>query len=434
VTEDPLSIQFIGHIDSVLTSGEWPKWRNSRLHDRETLVANARAWCASSYWNLHTPNLEDWKEIVQDISASRLTVDALAEMAGANSRRISFPPIPLFEREQMHDMIGILQDPLAAAVLAEQLASTNSLLTVQPDEVPKICWDRMQPQLRERLEYPAWRWLVFTPDANGKPWPGDRGMDALWGLEGSRRDEALRLLEAAATETVQTGAANKGAAIVLDSFARLRNPKAPLVTRLETFPTDVDRKLSDLRSEIFGKEARPAEYERLCRELFDEPLDLRQWKALEEKVRQRTMESREPHPLSAMADYLREQDFSIALDQATWEKFIVVLQKCGGLLELRKTEALRPLPALELAASIRSNVNIGAVAVDLIAHAGPHRRNRAWWASLKAGLRPMVRRGGWTLANDRTHRAIAAVASQSRWLVTAERQALENGFAQEIPR
>src|SRR5271166_6538552 len=87
-------------VDSGLTDGTWRAWRDA-LSPAER-VEGAKAWCASSHWKAHTPHLEDWKAVVSDLKQHALSeagVEAMSQEGGA----APFPPVPLFEDEQVRD-------------------------------------------------------------------------------------------------------------------------------------------------------------------------------------------------------------------------------------------------------------------------------------------------------------------------------------------
>jgi hypothetical protein len=425
MTEDPPSIQSNGYIDAVVDRGEWLQWRDSQSHPPERLREAAIAWCKSPLWNRCTPWLEDWKQIVQDICPGSLSADELAQMAGANSRGICFPPIPLFEAEQAYDMIGGLLDPLAVAVFAEQLAAVSSFLPAGEPEMPRACWEKTSPNVRQRIEYPAWRWLVFVPEPIGGPWPSRREFDALLQIQGSRRDEALQRLEAAARQSGQAG--DHDAEAVLEWFAEIAGKE-------DATGSGSAGVLTGSIAAQPGNEPAPPDLERLCRALFEGPLDRTQWKAVEALARGRGPGAAEAHPLSAMTQYLREQNIPEEQDAGAWEKLKSVLTECGGLLDVPEGGGSRPLPALELAASVLSTVSIGNVAVELIDLARTQKEKADWWRALRAGLEPKVRRDRSLNVNDRVGPAIDRInwRCTRNWLKPAEKQAFEIGFAQEI--
>ncbi len=431
VTEESLSIQFRNEIDEILAGSQWGQWRIKRSNDRRLLEAGARAWCVSSHWDSHTPPLEDWKEVFQDIRSARLTADVLAEMAAASKRRICFPPIPLFEREQVIDVIGSLMDPVAVAVMAEQISQFDSLLTVKHDEIPRTCWEMMPSQSRARWEYPAWRWLVFVPDAGPMPWPSDAGFTMLSTLQHPRQAEALRWLEASAAEAVSHRGPDPRAVRIATHFAELRGPSA--VVELQALlrrdaPGTAPFELPP-QDEIPDSEL--GRNERLCIGLFEGPLDMSQWRVAEFEAKF-PPNGAAPHPIAQMVDFLRQRYLPESLDQEAWTRLATVLRECGGLLDANARDRCRPLPVLELAASIRSTASLGEVAIDLISVAGDRRSDPRWWRALRAELRPLVRRTEWMLANDRIAQAVAAVEWRAQWLNADERQAFDTGFAREL--
>src|SRR5579872_391225 len=95
-------------MDSILAKAEWEQWR-AKQFSPALLAAAARAWCTSSYWSRHTPRLENWKIVVRDLGSETLSEATIASMAEANEHRLPFPAIPLFEKEQVQDLCGIVQ-------------------------------------------------------------------------------------------------------------------------------------------------------------------------------------------------------------------------------------------------------------------------------------------------------------------------------------
>jgi hypothetical protein len=151
-----------------------------------------------------------------------------------------------------------------------------------------------------------------------------------------------------------------------------------------------------------------------------------EWEELEAEAERRAGQGLERHPLSEMAHWMQELDLPIGLDDQAWENIALVFEQCPGLMKAEVALGLLPLPALELAACVRSTVSIGEVAVGLVLLAEKHRADTAWWEALWAGLQqPLARRGGWPLANDRPGFAKDAVRAQRRWLSEPERNALD---------
>jgi hypothetical protein len=438
VTEEPLPIRVQSEIDSILASGQWGQWRSKWLNDREALVASARAWCVSSHWDSHTPRLEDWKQVSKDIASARLSSAVLAEMATTSKRRICFPPIPFFELEQLDEIIKGLSDPVAVAVIAEQVSQFNSLLAVPQREIARTCWGMMTPLQQNMWQYSAWCWMVAVPDAHPLPWPSDGGFAKLSKAQYSRREETLRRLESAAVEAMRNGDRDSDAIRTARNFAQARGPAA--VAELEALlrkpepvaaPPQITTPQAEPELEDTTDDSQLGRHERLCMGLFQYPPDLNEWRAVESEANNSANGRSQPHPLIVMADFLRGRQFPEPLDREAWSRFAKVLKECNGLLDVNPADRSRSLPVLELVASIRSTVSLGEVAVDLITVAGTRRADPAWWRALKAELRPQMRREGWIRANDRISFATAAVEWRARWLTPVERLAFESGFAPE---
>ncbi len=416
-------------IANALASGSWPEWRSSRAHEPRRLADGARSWCVSPYWDRHTPRLEDWKCIVADMAAEGLSADGLSFLAAATPRRLAFPVIPLFELEQLSDLVGVVTDPAAAAVLAAQPAATDCLLSTVRHDVLRLCWERMARQFNDPIEYSAWRWMALDHSVEGQAWPSPAGIQALYRMKGSRRDEALQSLEAAARAAVESGAGEQGAAVVIKELERLRS--GPSAQRdAPQYRGSLDsgelRTATGVAKAQSGEE-RSAAAQEICRELFYGPVDVSKWDVLAGEIANWSPEGNIVHPMAFLVDYLRQAELPVALDQRAWERFSAVIQDRRGLLGV--AEPGSPPPAFELAVSRRSELSMGQVAIELMQLAGDLRRDPAWWAAVKAGLRPMVRRAGWHVANDRIDLAVSAVTAQARLLSSIEQQALAEGFA-----
>jgi hypothetical protein len=391
-------------VDAILLQGAWSRWLSLQQSNPQKRAAAARAWCASSYWNSHTPALEDWKTTVVDLASDGLSRTSLAEMANSD-RNLTFPAIPLFENEQVRDLCGLLSDTDSALIFSVGLASGPDLLTFKAKEAPEACWHLLNPAVRGDLDYAAWSWLLAASGvSNESTWPSRQSLRALWNFEHAKRARAIELLEQAARQSQ-----DPAAALVLLEISALRG-------------TPDDDESPELLS---------ASYESIAESLFDSTAHHSQWKVVESAIVARKSISAEPHPLSVMVKHLRMSDIPAEQDERAWSKLQAILTRFSTLLEVDTADPTQPLPALELAACVRSTMPVGEVAVALIRVAGVHRRNAHWWAALRTGLERCIRRSGWALANDRTSLAIAAVRSQARWLSEMEALALDDGFKLE---
>jgi hypothetical protein len=381
-------------INAILEGGEWDRWRNTQLGDVVKLTVGARAWCASSYWDRHTPPLEAWKVVVADLAHEGLSEAALTQIAGGSGRKTPFPPIPLFEDEQVRDVCQILTDADAAAAMAEALSGAESLLTVGRKEAPQLCWEAMNPNIKAGLDFSAWRWMFSGEPSKPLSLPGREGVAALWNGTSPRRAEAIRrlkLVTSSTPETVADGSAEK------DSM------------RMRDDPGNRNRLL--------------------CDSLFGASFDPTHWKAIEQDALSRTEASSGPHPLSEMATHLRNQDYPVEVHETAWSRLRQVFAGYHGLLDIDGLSSANPLPALELSAAVCPERTIGKIATDLVLMAAECRQKASWWRALKAGLQPMVRRGGWRHANDRANLAERILRLQTNWLSVNEASAMETGFS-----
>ncbi len=199
------SSALIWELDQKLSQDEWLKWRDSIQNQDEQRSEAAKAWCISSHWNEHTPNLEDWKIVSGDLQQCALTASDLSWMAAAAARPICIPLIPFFEDEQLADLIHGLNDPEAVAVLANQVYSSDSMMTIGPSGGLRFCWARMKDALKEQLEFQAWRWLLDNQGDESIEWPSDSGFDALSRFPGEGSRDGLERLQVAVLEGLDRG-------------------------------------------------------------------------------------------------------------------------------------------------------------------------------------------------------------------------------------
>src|SRR5262249_20314450 len=90
------------------------------------------------------------------------------------------------------------------------------------------------------------------------------------------------------------------------------------------------------------------------------------------------------------------------------------------------------LPALDLAACVRSETTIGEVALGIVSLAKHDlRRQPGWWQSLFAGLQPKCRRNGAGNAGDHYKTAIRVVQLHAPWLIREEAEAMRTGLSRE---
>jgi len=381
-------------MDSILAKAEWEQWR-AKQSDPERIAAAARAWCTSSYWKNHTPRLEVWKIVVNDLGMAIFTDAVLSEMAEMNDHRLPFPPIPLFENEQVQDLCRIMLNADTAVALAERLEESNSLLTVDPSEAPQQCWDFLSAPARRGIDFAAWQWL-FSGRESQVPLPSQPGVAWLTSIKSPRRAEALQRLEEAYRGRVTVVVEPEG-------------DPAPAV---------------DTESV-----ARRERNQRLARELFTGYPDLDVWKQVREDACARQPESSAgPHPLAEMTEYLRGHEFSVALDNDAWKRLAYVFREHPRLLEIDRANPASPLPALELACSVRSTMTPGNVALGLLPFAGACKRSESWWKAVRLALRPMPRRDGFHSANDRWLTAIQALKLHARDLDPIEQAAMNIGL------
>jgi hypothetical protein len=152
-------------------------------------------------------------------------------------------------------------------------------------------------------------------------------------------------------------------------------------------------------------------------EQFGGPIDAQPWARLEAEARNRTSGASGPHPLTRLTQYIQSHDFPVAWEDGVWDRLQSILRQYPGLLDLDGAYPENPLPALSLAASIRSSRTIGEVALGLVPLAAGYRGRSDWWKAVRAGLRPMPRRAGLGNAGDRLDTAVRVLKLSG---VTAE--------------
>lgn len=411
-------------IESILADGQWEQWREAHSEDSVTLAAGARAWWASARWKMHTPALEDWKISVEDLGREALTEAALEEMAAA-SHGLPFPPIPLFEDEQARDLCQVLAGPEAAAALVDLLRDASStLLAIDPAATALRCWEDLAPQAKAGLGFAAWQWMLsdhVVPRRDSLP--SAEEVAALTNRESLRSTAAVRKLEQAVRERLESRGDVEPALAVADALSLWRQPEflewaVRHYARHGGPPSFRQR----LESAVAASRAKsPAEDAPLTAclkglglatgsgdvvEQFGGPIDGQAWARLEAEARNRTPGASGPHPLTSVTQYIQSHDFPVAWEDGVWDRLQSILSQYPGLLELDGAHPENPLPALQLAASIRSSRTIGEVALGLLPVAVSYRSRPDWWKAVRAGLRPMPRRAGLGNAGDRPDTAV----------------------------
>jgi hypothetical protein len=397
-------------MDSILQTSGWEEWRAVHRGDPEMLAAGGRQWCASSYWNKHTPQLENWKTVVSDLRSQAVTEEMLLEMAGACKRPLPFPAIPLFEAEQVRDFCGVLYDADAAAALGERLATNGLLLAVDLHNAARYCWDSLSSDVKQGLDFEAWLWMFS--ESLPALLPNGASVPELARVSTPRRKAAVRRLE----EAIQDRGGSNYPAQEVEAVA------AALAATSAAPPP----------SEFAAEDS--VVYQRAAKQLFDGVSDSAEWEPMQAAAASRRQDSSSPHPLAEMTRYLRENDFPVALDDLAWKALQETLVRFPRLLEIDGADPGAPLPALQLACSVRSTVTPGLVALGLLPLAGGCRRERLWWTAVAAALRPAPRRGGWGNANDRWKTAIQTVKLGAAGLDEEERTAMSAGLVGENER
>jgi hypothetical protein len=404
-------------MDSILERAEWEQWRSKQEADPVILAAAARAWCTSSFWKSHTPRLENWKIVVSDLGSEALTESAVEAMAAANGNHLPFPPIPMFEYEQVQDLCGIMPDADAAVALAEKLEANDQLLTLEPSEAAMRCFEYVSATAKRGIDYPAWLWMMNPSASRPQPWPTREGLEGLRALASPRRGAALRRLEEefrnrkAREQQAAEAAANEAAA---KQSAEAQSAETQATAQTE------DTRTSRTRNE------------QLAAGLFEGTPDYGSWAQVAAEVRRRPPRAGTPHPLAEMTQYLREHDFPSSRDGAAWNALSKIFGSYPELLEIDRAEPEAPLPALELACMVRSTVTPGTVALGLLVLAGVCKRSAAWWRAVRPALEPKQRRGGWRNANDKGETAIRVLLLRSRELDQAEAAAMRTGFSRAL--
>ena len=436
-------------VTAILESGNWRSWQAS-LSDPLRRAQEARAWCISSHWKFHTPPLEDWKAIVEDLRGVGLPESAVTEMAQASDRGLPFPAIPLFEDEQIGDFCGLLSEPEAAIVVAEGIEAHDGWLSVDPAGIAARCWQSLTTQGQGGLGFGAWQWMLDHAASRRAPLPSPEQAATLVGSAGRLRSKAAVALREAVQEQIESDAGVDEALRVADAmslwhdarfvewavalFAAAGRPTA-LRQRLEAAlaggTTVGDPAIVERLQELGLTLPSSGRYGEIAAALFDAPPEREDWSAIESEVRQRAADSAGLHPLAEMAAHLRDSDLDVDDEDRAWKHLQMVLQAFPALLEVDEARPERPLPALELAATIRSATTIGTVALGLVEIAGEYRSQPRWWRALSAGLHPTPRRGGFGHANDRFDVAVRVLRLQANWLLDAETKALQAGFIEK---
>ncbi len=410
-------------IESILADDHCKQCREDHYEYSATLAAGARAWCTSGRWKMHTPALEDWKISVEDLGREALTEASVEEMASAG-RGLPFPPIPFFEDEQARDLCQILTGPEAAAALVDRLHDASpTLLAIDPAAAAVRCWENLVPHAKAGLGFVAWQWMLadhVVPRRDSLPSPEDA--TALANRESLRSAAAVRNLEQAARERLESRADVEPALAVADALSLWNRPEflewaVRHYARHGGPPSFRQR----LESAVASRAKPPAEDAPLTAclkglglaassgdavEQFAGPIDAQPWARLEAEARNRTPRVSGPHPLTTLTQYIQSHDFPVAWEDGVWDRLQSFLRLYPGLLDLDGAHPENPLPALQLAASIRSSKTIGEVALGLVALADGCRGRSDWWKAVRAGLRPMARRAGLGNAGDSLDTAV----------------------------
>ena len=132
VAEDPITA-----VSTMLSSGQWTKWRDGTRLDPSSLQDAALAWYQNAYWKKHEPFLEDWVLVLRDLSSFN-EAEAL----------VSFPRIEFLENDQRR-------------MLAERTATMA--VPAVPPHAERVQHPPPEPEYRSLLRR-VWPWSRNADD------------------------------------------------------------------------------------------------------------------------------------------------------------------------------------------------------------------------------------------------------------------------------
>jgi hypothetical protein len=419
-----------------------------------------------------TPALEDWRAVMADLpgNLSGRAVKRLRTEGGIRYR--PWPWVPLFEEEQLQDLIAKAADLGALAELAEDVQAEEVFRDLG---VPSHRYVLAHSSFATKLPDGALAWLMY-PRPHPLPPPLDLPSSGrLWRAAGHRESEALEArLEAlkaalrigeieavldAADEPDLWGRGEFLAELadwmcargsladigsdVADRINRSLNgvpshyPEEPSLKLIHELDRNFLSRAARLLSPSLHDEVQRATLlETVLRALAQGSEDAGCWQELEAEVA-RSLASDEaggPHPLAELARQIRElpPGERWAIRERGWATFAAAAQRFPGLLGFHlRSRAI--LPAFDLAASLSYPGGWGSAALQVIDHPGSRgqRWKLEWWMGIVSGLRTWQRRSGAGDPEDRDDAALGLIRERLSELGEKEWELFEDALERE---
>lgn len=467
--------------DDLVGTGWWYFWRRrSRLAAAEPEVAqrSAIAWLASDVWTGGMgveATLEAWKQALADLP-EKLSGPEMARLRGVTDKR-RWPWIPPFEEEQLDALITRAEDLGALAELAEALRSDESVI---PAGMPAHEYILARSRFAQKLAPGALGWLLEGRYGSQLPTlslehsaflyqhashrearaldarvrsvanrleqsPGEAlkaaGEPSLWS-----RGEFLTLVGGWMNRKGSFSQIGKDAAVWIDQHIE-GEPASPV-------PSPSRKLVGELVAKRLNRAARllQPEFQRVAQQeaLADEEIEALLagdyqapcWRELAEKVDRMQKDgsaSREPHPLSLLAERIRGAR-GLTLEQRQrlaargWDTFERVANGNPVLMKSLLKE-FPGLPHFDLAASLLGPGALGKafLTVGLAAANRGWREDVKWWRRLLTAMRDFKWHRDMASAEDRHEVAMARVSDTLDALSGRELWALSQAVRLESP-
>lgn len=413
--------------DSLVRAGRWLSWR---VAERDVWLSEMSAQECAVVW-LSTPNstpsLEEWNHVMQDLG--QISVENLEEIRSqSKARKPPWPPVPLFEEQQLADLVGRCPADLGiGAELAEMIGSGN-------DAYSRVL-RHFQAKHNILVSDEAFRCL-----GRGESAPALLGIQEaseLVRFAGDRRPQALAVLGSAVLRNLSNNvdeaerAANNArlwdsapfirvlaswlarARLSMDRPADLK-ALAMLERHVQDSWVGIERPSPELeqQAESYAKKglARLADF--LCPDLYRKLVyalvrgDASDsgWKKLVEEVQGFKNRDIKRHPLLLMAEKTRRLPLEeqCLMDENGWSTFKKVCSSLPGTIRfLAAWEGV--LPIIHLAVALRDDVGLGKIAAGILylKSAGAYFGDEAWWEAFFSSIEKCGRRSAGQEVRDR---------------------------------
>jgi hypothetical protein len=461
-------------VDALISTGWWPAWRSwgseSRL-DPDVYCRAAARWMTSPAWPnaQRAATLEDWKQVMADLPRSLSGIDMQGLCRSAGTARRTWPWIPLFEEDQLLDLVHRAADLGALAELAEALEADDLVRSLG---VPSHRYILQRSRWSRELPADALAWLLETSDDPRRaPLSLDQSL-SLRTFAGHRKD---RVLEARAHSVLATlnagktrealGAAQepslwshgdflaglgawmnqKGsvqsigggeiAAFIDQSIAGEPSsvPPQPSKKLIQELTRLGDERAARLLSPDLHREAQRAGLlENVLQALAQGRTDDSCWQVLSSEIKQNP--SAGAHPLVSLAHEIRRlaPEKRRELEEHGWATFESAARSHPPLMTFPE-KWLSGLPVLELAASLSPAGGVGNAALRVIFSSGSRgqARHADWWTAILRGLRGFRRYPEASSPDDRDDVALAVVIQSLDELEGVEQRVFLHAFEQE---